>query len=75
MLFGGIQSTFINSDNETITINGMRSYNETLFKVFRESFGSDLDRDVSFFLFNLKFFKIFNIDSFKLLFYMIISLF
>ena len=56
MLFGGIQSTFINSDNETITINGMSSYNNTLFKVFRESFGSDLDRDVNFYLFNIKIF-------------------
>ncbi len=71
MLFGGIQSTFINSDNETITINGMRSYNETLFKVFRESFGSDLDRDVSFFLFNLKFFKIFKIFSIRIWFKLI----
>ena len=56
MLFGGIQSTFINSDNETITINGMSSYNNTLFNVFRESFGSDLDRDVNFYLFSIKIF-------------------
>jgi urate oxidase len=46
MLFGGEQSSFTDFDNTTVILAGMNSYNNTVYRLFRETFGSDLDRDV-----------------------------
>jgi hypothetical protein len=47
MLFGGEQSSFTSSDNTTVVIDGLDSYNNTVFHLFRVTFGADLDRNVS----------------------------